>query len=326
MRRAKLNEEAKIEQPTPEEPFHSKYRPRVLKEVIGQGDTIRSLEAMLKARNRPHTFLFTGPSGVGKTTLARILAWEFNCDPANIKEVDAASNSGIDAMREITSSLRYNGFGERPNKAVIIDECHGLSKQAWDSLLITTEKPPPHVYFFFCSTIPEKIPATIATRCVSYHLKPLRFDDLMDLLELVCDAEDLQSPGRHLEMVSRACSGSPRHALTMLAKIHDCEMDEEVAALLEEPLDNVEIIELCRDLVANTLTWDRLTGKLKALDMPAESIRIIVSCYLASCLMGARGDKQVIRLLNMAECFAKPCTATDKLAPLLIMFGRYIFD
>lgn len=308
------------------EPLHLKYRPATLAGVLGQNATVKSLQATIKAKSRPHTFLFTGPAGTGKTTLARIIADEFDCSLANMIEIDAASNSGIDDMRGVTAALRYNGFGESPNKAIIIDECQGLSKQAWDSLLKSTEEPPPHVFFFFCSTNPGKIPAAMVTRCQAYYLTAVKFDVIMDLLEDVCEQEQLDTHSSILQQVAHACDGSPRAALTMLAKVHDCTDQDEAATLLQTPLDNAEVIDLCRLMVRGDLTWTKLTATLKELsDTPAESIRIIIVNYLNACLLGAKGERDAVRLLELLECFLKPGNPSDKMAPLLVAFGRYVF-
>lgn len=306
--------------------LHVKYRPRTFKEVLGQDHVVKSLAQVLKDKARPHSFLFTGDSGTGKTTLARILTAEFNVDPSNIIEVDAATNNGIDVMRDIMSPLRYHGFGDTPNKAIILDEAHMLSKQAWASLLKTVEEPPAHVFFFFCTTDAGKVPENIATRCLAYSLKLLKHDDLMDLLEWVCEEEGLNVESDVLSMVARACNGSPRRALVHLAMVHDCESSAEVATLLESPLENKEVIDLCRALVKGDLSWTTMTSILKSMpDMPAESIRIVIVNYLNSCALGARNEKDAIRILDMLECFSKPCITSDKLAPLLIAFGRFIF-
>jgi len=308
------------------EPLHIKYRPRSFKEVIGQDDVVKSLKSALSGKARPHSFLFTGDSGTGKTTLARIVAGQLGVDPNNLIEVDAATNNGIDVMRDIMSPLRYHGFGDTPNKAVILDEAHMLTKQAWASLLKIVEEPPPHVFFMFCTTDAGKVPDNIATRCLRYSLRLLRHDDLMDLLESICEDEDLNTPQKILSMVAQACGGSPRMALVMLAMVHDCDDEDEAARLLETPMDNKEIIDLCRQLVKGDLTWPRLTATLKAMgEMPAESIRIVIVNYLNSCLIGARSDKDAIRLLDMLECFTKPGQPSDKMAPLLLAFGRFIF-
>ena len=308
------------------DPFHIRYRPRTLKEVIGQKDAVTSLSAMIKGKTRPHSFLFTGPSGCGKTTLARILASEFDCDQSNIIEADAATNNGIDDMRGITETLRYTGFGESPNKMIIIDEAHALSKQAWMSLLKAVEEPPPHVFFTFCTTDPGKVPETIKTRCVSYNLKPLKYDDIMDLLEMVVDEESLDCTKALLSAVARACDGSPRQALVQLAMVMNCKSDEEVLALLEQPFENKEIIDLCRKMIERDLQWKdavKVLGELT--EMSPESIRIVVTNYVAGCLMRPKSEKDVPRLLDVLSAFSKPCNPTDKLAGILLAIGNVLY-
>ena len=302
------------------EPLHVKYRPQHLGNVLGQKAIVKSLSAALKAAARPHCFLFTGPRGTGKTTLGRIIGNEFKCD---MIEVDAASNTGIDDMREVTAALRYHGFGETPNKAIIIDECHRLSGQAWDSLLKITEDTPPHVYFVFCSTNPSKIPTTMVSRCLAYNLALLRFDDLMDILEDVCEAEDYTTPKQVLTMIAQACEGSAREALTMLAVVYDSDI-EDVPPLLQLPGTSKEVIDLCRMMVKGDLTWQKLTATLKSMTEPAETVRIICCAYLTSCLMGARNDTDTVRWLDMLEVFLKPTNPQDKMAPILVAFGRFM--
>lgn len=313
--------DAQVEQ---DEPLHVKYRPTALRAVWGQRDVVASLDLLADSKNPGHVYLFTGPSGCGKTTLARILAKRFRCD-SNILEVDAASNSGIDAMREVTSQLRYHGFGDTPNKAIIIDECHGLSKQAWQSMLKAIEEPPPHVFIFFCTTETGKVPETILTRCHSYTLKPLRFDDLMDLLELVCKAEDMDTPESVLKVVAQSCGGSARQALVYLSMVRDCRDPDDAAALLESPVENKDVIDLCRLIMQGSLTWDKVVGTLKRIpDMSPESVRIVVINYLAACAMSAKSEKEAARILDAMDCFSKPFNPTDKNAPLLLAFGRLV--
>lgn len=306
-------------------PLHIKYRPAYLKQVLGQDDAVKSLSKIVGSKNPGHAYLFTGPAGTGKTTLARILAAQFRCDPNNILEVDAATNSGVDAMRDVMSALRYQGFGDQPNKAIIIDECHGLSKQAWSSMLKPVEEPPPHVYIFFCTTETGKVPEAIVTRCHNYLLKGLRYDDTMDLLEDVCDREGLKTPTSILETIARASAGSARQALVMLSMLRDCTDVDEAGRLLETPIDKKEVIDLCRQLVSRKLTWQRAVELLKAIpDMNPESVRIVVVNYLAACLMGAKSERDASDLLYMLGQFSKPFLASDKNAPLLLALGNIL--
>lgn len=307
-----------------EEPYHIKYRPKVLDDVVGHDDIVASIRAAVKSRNRQHTYFLFGPGGTGKTTLARIMADEFDVLPANVVEIDAASTSGVDDMRLVTSALRYNGFGASPNKAFIVDECQMLSKQAWDSLLKSTEEPPPHVFFFFCSTNPAKVPEAMKTRGPTYALTPLKFGPLMDLLERVADAERLSTPQWALEIAARACLGSPRQALVMLAMVQDCETEEEAEAVLAGVGETKEVIDLCRAMIKGTLRWNDVVRLLEPLkDLGAEGIRIQVTLYLAAVLMG-NGKNNIGLLLDMLEAFSKPCNQTDKLAPILLAFGRFV--
>lgn len=323
--RKTINTQREEPQAEPGLPLHLKYRPQAFPEVIGQDAVVKSLAQALGAKSRPHVFLFTGGPGTGKTTLSRILAKSLRVSPENIMEIDAATNNGIDVMRDIMAPLRYKGFGESPNKAVILDEAHMLSKQAWASLLKTVEEPPAHVYFFFCTTESGKVPEAIVTRSLAYNLRPVGFDDLMDLLEMVAKAEKLDVDEATLKLVAGSANGSPRQALVMLAQVQGCSREEAVR-VLETPVDNAEVITLCRELVSGKLTWDSAVATIKGLgDMPAESIRIIIVAYLTSCLMGSKTEKSTVRLLDLLDCFSKPYPATDKMAPLLRSIGSWLY-
>jgi len=229
-------------------------------------------------------------------------------------------------MREIMSTIRYHGFGETPNRAIIIDECHALSKQAWQALLKPVEEPPAHVYIFFCTTESGKVPETIVSRCHNYTLKSLGYDSVMDLLEYVEKEERMGVPNSVLQLIGRACGGGARQALVMLSMLRGVTDPDEASRLLESPLDNKDVIDLCRLLVSGKLTWDKAVVTLKAIpDMNPESVRIVMVNYLAACLMGSKSDGQTVRLLDILFHFSKPFLASDKSAPLLLALGSVLY-
>lgn len=308
-----------------DEPFHVKYRPRDLADVIGQDESVAALRTNLRSKTRAHAYLFTGPSGCGKTTLSRIVAQSLDC--GSVLEIDAASNSGIDAMRDVVAQSQYQSFGESPNRAIIIDEAHALSKQAWQSLLKPFEEPPAHVFYFLCTTETGKVPETIVTRCQTYNLKSVRRADLMDLLERVCRKENLAIADVVLEEVVRACDGSPRKALVQLAMVQGVRDRKEAASILAQPLEDAEVIDLCRAVIDKSLTWERLMEVLRAMPdtTTAESVRIVIANYLAKCLLGSKSSREAVRLLNVAHPFSKPFASTDKMLPLFMAFGDLIF-
>ena len=177
------------------ETYITKYRPISLDEVIGHKNVIISLQELFKNKaTLPHGFIFVSDPGCGKTSFSRIIGNKLDCIDTNIIEVDAGIVTGVDAMRELISNLRYGGLGLNSNKLVILDEVHKLSSSAWDALLKTLEEPPPHVYFCLCTTDGKKVPETIKTRCHVYNLKPVDSNEIYNLLKLVKEIQNLVIP------------------------------------------------------------------------------------------------------------------------------------
>lgn len=306
--------------------LHTKYRPKTFKEVIGHKDVVKSLKKIVKA-NRARVFLFVGPAGTGKTTLARILANEF-CDgkatAANIEEIPAAVYTGVDAMRTIIEKARYRAIGENPNKVFILDEAHRLSGQAWDSLLKEIEEPPAHVYYMLCTTNVAKIPKTILTRCQKIELKPIPEEEITALLQQVCEAEKLDVPEEVLEVVAEAAGGSARQALVYLESCQYCETASEARKATAQAGETKEVVDLARFLIGKKgRSWGealRILNDLK--DMEAESIRIVLCNYFASVIMNTKSDKEAGRLMAILDCFSRPYHTGEKFAPLLLSVGE----
>jgi len=307
------------------EALHVKYRPETLDEVIGQKSAVSALESIIK-RKKMQAFLFSGPSGCGKTTLARIAASELGCvGSMQVLEVDAATNNGIDAMRAVQEMMGYRGFGKEAGRCAIIDEAHRLSPNAWDSLLKAIEEPAQGVYWFFCTTNPAKLPKTIKTRCAAIAVSSVSDRDLERLVQAVCAEEKLKTPDSILQYVVREAHGSPRQALVNLETVAGCREPKEAARILRTVVDSDPILELCRFLVAGG-SWAKAMAIIAKLeDESPESVRIVVCNYLASCLKGAKGDKQALAFLELLEQFSTPYNQSENMAPLYLSIGRALF-
>lgn len=309
--------------------LHNKYRPTKLNQVVGQDDVIRSIKNVL-SKDTSHAFLFSGPSGVGKTTLARIIASKVKCEPINIVEIDAATFTGIDAMRDITSTLHFKAFGSKPNKIIIVDECHSLSKQAWQSILKAIEEPPPHIYWALCTTELGKVPDTIKTRCLHYALNLIHKDEIYNVLLTISEKEQIleTSVGNNiLELISNEAEGSMRQAIVNLSMCADCITVKEAATLIHASHGEKHVIDLCRWLASGqSQNWKKATSILKHLEgQNPESIRIQVVNYFAKVAMSSK-EKTAKRSFLVMDCFSGPFNQSEKLAPVIMAVASIIYQ
>lgn len=303
----------------------TKYRPTELDEVVGHEKIRRMLDRVLAQDSVPHAFLFSGPAGLGKTTFARIVARKVGCDPRNLLEIDAASHTGIDAMREITSQVRFAPLGGAASRVVIIDEAHALSKAAWDSLLKSLEDSPDHVYWVFCTTLKHKVPKTVISRCLDYDLDLVDKDGIFSLLVRVAKGEKMQMSEDVLALITRQARGCPRRALSLLIKCGPCKGVKEAKKRLREmTTDEKQVIDLCRALVRG-ISFREACEYLKTIDEKnPEAIRIVVTAYFITMAMGAKGDKQAVKALQVLDAFSEPCIATSGFAPTLLSLGELL--
>ncbi|MGV6489718.1 DNA polymerase III subunit gamma/tau [Stenotrophomonas bentonitica] len=213
-----------------------KWRPKRFAELVGQEHVVRALSNALDSGRVHHAFLFTGTRGVGKTTIARIFAKSLNCEqgtsadpcgqcPAcldidsgryiDLLEIDAASNTGVDDVREVIENAQYMPSRGK-YKVYLIDEVHMLSKAAFNALLKTLEEPPEHVKFLLATTDPQKLPVTVLSRCLQFNLKRLDEDQIQGQMTRILAAEEIESDPTAIVQLAKAADGSLRDGLSLL--------------------------------------------------------------------------------------------------------------
>jgi len=213
-----------------------KYRPHTFEELVGQTHTVKTLVNALNNNTLHHGFLFTGTRGVGKTTIARIFAKSVNCEQGvsanpcgkcttcieidkgqsiDLIELDAASHTGVDHMREILENAQYLPTKDR-FKVYLIDEVHMLSKSSFNALLKTLEEPPKHIKFLLVTTDPQKLPVTVLSRCLQFSLNKLTHDEILTQLKFIMGSEGLDYEESALSKIADFGNGSMRDALSLL--------------------------------------------------------------------------------------------------------------
>src|SRR2546425_1160833 len=215
-----------------------KYRPQKFSEVIGQEHVTRTLKNAIEQERTAHGYIFSGHRGIGKTTVARILAMALSCrskdhpvpepcgvcdscteiragNSVDVIEIDAATNRGIDEIRELREGGRYRPARDR-FKIYILDEAHQITDAAFNALLETLEEPPDHIVFMLATTQPEDIPQTIRSRCQHFSFRAVKFDDIVGQLRDLVTREKLEANDDALALLAEAGDGSMRDALSIL--------------------------------------------------------------------------------------------------------------
>lgn len=219
--------------------LYRKYRPESFKEMVGQEHVVRTLTNALKNDMISHAYLFSGPRGTGKTSMARLLAKAVNCldrkgaEPCNkcractelskgssmdLVEIDAASHRGIDDIRELREGIRFSPTSLK-YKVFIIDECHQLSKAASNALLKTLEEPPSHAIFVLATTEPQKMLPTILSRCQQFSFRLLKLPEIVQKMENILKKEKIETEESALYEIARAARGSLRDAESLLDQV-----------------------------------------------------------------------------------------------------------
>lgn len=288
-----------------------KWRPQKFEDIVGQTHVTRTLQNAIQLGRIHHAFLFTGARGVGKTTAARILAKSLNCEkgptptPCNecrackeitvgtasdVQEIDAASNTGVDSIRELRDNSRYLPSSGK-YKIYIVDEVHMLSTAAFNALLKTLEEPPPHVIFIFATTDPQKVPDTILSRCQRFDFKRIPLKQIAEKLQEISSREGVSVTEASLLMISREADGSMRDAQSLL---------DQVISSAGSALTDEEVVEIL-GLIDRRLIYDCIGGLLD--QSPERALATVDHIYGFGFDMKvfARELLEVVRNLNVVK-------------------------
>ncbi len=228
--------------------LYRQYRPSAFAEVRGQAHIVDTLEKAIKHKKVAHAYLFSGGRGTGKTTVARILARELGVSDKDLYEMDAASNRGIDDIRELREGVYAMPFGS-PYKFYIIDEAHMLTKEAWNALLKTLEEPPAHCIFVLATTERDKVPETIQSRCEVYAFKQPTREILAQIVIDVAKSEGYTLDRPAAELVALLAEGSFRDALSVLQKVLSVSDGKKIDAAAVELVSGAPRGEIVRQII-----------------------------------------------------------------------------
>ena len=205
-----------------QEAFYRKYRPVSLDELVGQPDAVNLIQQQVKNENLSHAYLFSGPRGVGKTSLARIIATTLGCDPVfDITEIDAASHNKVDDIRDLNDSINFIASSPGNKRVFILDEVHMLSNAASNAFLKTLEEPPAHVIFILATTEPDRVLETIKSRTTHIAFKRISNDEIVETLTKISKSEKIKISNEVLKYISNQSEGSLRDAINLFEQTHN---------------------------------------------------------------------------------------------------------
>lgn len=274
-----------------------KYRPKTFDEFEGNEETVQKLTAMLKRKDGlPHAILLTGPSGNGKTTLARIIKNELGCSDIDFYEYNTADFNGIDMVRDLRTKVQFMPM-QGSVSVYLIDECHGLTKSAQEAILKLLEDAPAHVYFILATTNPEKLLRTIKTRCTPLSVSELNPRRIQRLLKKVAKKENLDVPKEVIDKISIECMGSCRSALVILDAIKDLSPEDMVKNIEKKADKESELRELCQALL-KCQTWKQVSKIVKGIDVEPETARRMILGYMSTVLLSRNNSDRASEIID----------------------------
>ena len=314
------------------------YRPTDWKEVRGQAQVTDTLEKSIKNGKIAHAYLFSGGRGTGKTSVARILAAKLGVSDKDLYEMDAASNRGIDDIRELREGVYAMPF-ESKYKFYIIDEAHMLTKEAWNAFLKTLEEPPAHVIFVLATTERDKVPETIQSRCEIYTFKQPTREILAGIVTDIAKKEGYSLERSAAELVALLAEGSFRDALGILQKVLAVTKDKKIDVAEVEAVSGAPRGEIVRQILSGLAKKDAPSA-LKAMNtaigenMDARTLckllihrmRVVLLMRYAPALSGELGSELTEADLALAKELSKePAVNSDMLRALLETYGTMAY-
>lgn len=300
------------------EPLHILYRPQKLAELCGNDPAKATVQSFLSRdlKDIPHSWLFSGPSGTGKTTLARIIANELGCSPLDFQEFNSSSMRGIDTIRELEQKCKLAPMNGKI-KVYLFDEVHQWTPAAQDASLKLLEDAPKNVFFFLATTNPEKLKKAVRTRCTDVMLKSLNSRDILKLLKWICDSEERQLDPEVLKKIAVSCDGSPREAVKMLDAVFDIESKEHALEIIENThASEASVIELCRALNSGE-PWKNIAKIIELIEAEPETTRRAVLSYFTKVLLG----QDSVRVAEILELFENNYFDSGKAGLVLSCFA-----
>ena len=302
-------------------PLIQKYRPISFAEMVGNKLMVQKLAEVIKTPTHPHAFLLSGESGIGKSTIAYILAREFN---AAATKLDAASNSSVDDTRKLVEMAGYKPITVEANRLYILEEAHNFSSKAFEPLLDLLEFPPVYCYFVLCTTEPEKIPKTIKTRCYEVPLKPLKLQEIEGLIQTVSDIEGWIVNNDVFAAICQAAQGSARKALSILQAGWSLQSRDELAQVVAEVEATDEpMIQLCAYLMKGGRAWIQISKYMERVE--DYDAALTMACRYFTNALTRSQEAQAKDVYRLLRAFTDTYYGHDRKVQLYVSICKILF-